>query len=858
MNVTKPRASGILTRTFEHDRRCWLVVSPIVVFSFDGFLGSETDLWNFASDTPTMTPLDRCMPKVGAEILLASKAFAPRGGSVPAVDVRVTLGPVDKRLRVVGDRVWDGARPSVPLPFTEMDIDATCAYGGEGFDENPKGKGYIRRFESAVGRSLPNVEDPREMITSPSQRARPAGFGPQDIASPDRRAKAGTYDGEWFKTQFPGLARDVDWSMFNVAPSDQQLPLLRGDEAFHCENLHPSKPTMGGRLPSVAARVFLQHVGTTALKEVPSRIDTVWLVPHHERGVVIFRALAEVREDDAADIGRILVALEDIADSKTVAHYEHVLRQRTTASDSRAGTPDDTDLLPLRVRVGNSSETGTRPVDPLKENMRRRTAAELRGVRERLAKHGLDPAKVAPPPTDPPMATGTPSVVDIDARIEAARKTAEAKKLEARQALEAICAKAGVKPPSVDQRSSGEPPDFSAARQIGHLANIVERARAKGIRNEQLESLVNNPSYLAKLLSVEAQLRRGYSITAQFLGPARRRSRAESEKSRAYVSAARASRQSLAKVDFTGTDFSGLDLSSVDFREALLDNADLSNCNLTGTILAGAVLAHADLRAADLSAANFHGANLGHTRLLGARAEKSDFSEAILVGADLTRTNCRGATFERADLATVVVSETDFENARLDGVSFSKTSLKGARFVHASMIGATLNDVDAVDVDFSDACLRGVSLVRVTADRAIFRRGMLEGARAAQGSSFNGACFEESNTRNANFRGAMLRDADFTRADTRRADFSEADLRGARFYRAVSNEARFVRSNLERASLVSANLMMAVLQKASLRGADFKGANLFRADLARVHVDDATSWKDAYLDQARVRPTVSP
>src|SRR5690348_15972802 len=139
-----------------------------------------------------------------------------------------------------------------------MPITWANAFGGAGYPQNPLGKGYAPiRDDRGEHHPLPNIEDPRRLISRPNERPAPMGFGPYDLTWPQRYAKIGTYDAKWLEERYPGFAADFDPSYFNTAPADQQIEgFFRGDESFTLENLHPEKPVIEGKLPGIKARIF--------------------------------------------------------------------------------------------------------------------------------------------------------------------------------------------------------------------------------------------------------------------------------------------------------------------------------------------------------------------------------------------------------------------------------------------------------------------------------------------------------------------------------------------------------------------------------------------------------------------------
>jgi hypothetical protein len=65
--------------------------------------------------------------KANTDVLVNAKAYAPAGRRVTSVDVEFSVGPIKKRLRVSGERVWEKSamgRPAMSSPerFDSMPI----------------------------------------------------------------------------------------------------------------------------------------------------------------------------------------------------------------------------------------------------------------------------------------------------------------------------------------------------------------------------------------------------------------------------------------------------------------------------------------------------------------------------------------------------------------------------------------------------------------------------------------------------------------------------------------------------------------------------------------------------------------
>ncbi len=875
MKVIKPQKLGVLTRTFEHGGRCHFTVSVLVFFPFDAphALLSEIDLWKFLpKELGQEGAVDDAMPKPHGEVLVTGRAFPVRSPQ-PACTVRVQIGAIDKTLRVVGDRVWGKDDiPTSPEPFTDLPLTYDRSFGGEGYPMNPTGRGAVS-LPGPRGpvRPLPNIEDPRHLVRSPKDRpVLPAGLGPYEFTWPQRFAKAGTYDTAWLKTRFPGLADDVDLTMFNTAPADQWLQgYFVGDERFVLEHLHPSRPVLEGRLPGVSTRVFVNRRTPSGerFSEVSTRLDTVRFFPHAERGVLVYRGVTQVAEDDADDVLQLVVACEDLGAPRAVSHYEDVFRARMDRQKGVLLALRDSDLMPP-ARDGDIPP----PAEPdplvaavateglLRQNLRRRAEREHEKLVERVQDAGLDPAvHVAPLPPEPPppdLENLTATVEQAQAQAAEARSEAENRKAQAEAQMREVCEQHGMdyeKLVAQAREGSGGPPKFSAETELAKLHALAEQSRAAGGTSPELEALAADPTLAQRLREGEQKLRESYRRFAQYFPAAARLTGDASTRLREEVLRAIAAGESLAGRDLTGVDLTDCNLSGADFHDALMESAVLAYCDLRNANLSGAVLARADISYARLHGTNLEGANLGgarlchswlggSTRLAGATLAKADISHAVLTGADLTGADFLEAVFIGANLADVVAPKVLFYKPDFTGVIFARADLGGATVIEAKLTGT----------DFTNAKLEGAVFVTAVGERPVFHEAWLKNLRVVQDSSLEHADFRGAVLTSANLRGTLLSGSDFTAASLRGVDFSNCKLSAARFVGADAREARFVRADLTDAVFTHADLLSADFQKARLGGADFSSASLYRADLARARMDDRTKLDGANVKHVRV------
>jgi hypothetical protein len=206
---------------------------------------------------------DFVLTKATTDVTVLGHACAPGGRPVTGMEAGFAVGPVQKVLRITGDRVWTRAGISAPEPFTKMPlvyerafggVDANSAHPEKDWDwRNPVGTGFAVSRENVAGVALPNIEYPDDVVRSWKDRPRPAGFGPIPGHWQPRAAFAGTYDDAWMKSRQPLLPDDFDDRFFQSAPQDQQAKaFLRGGEPVVLVGLTPD-----GELRFTLPKVFL-------------------------------------------------------------------------------------------------------------------------------------------------------------------------------------------------------------------------------------------------------------------------------------------------------------------------------------------------------------------------------------------------------------------------------------------------------------------------------------------------------------------------------------------------------------------------------------------------------------------------
>ena len=913
MKTIKPQRLSLLTRTYEFEGKFYLAANTMAFISFEQprRLLSEQSMWKFAATALGKDSiLDMGMPKQHGEFVVYGKCHAPAGKTVTGALVRAKVGTLEKSLAVIGKRVWErtglGLQASKPGAFSAIDLSYANAFGGEGFANNPVGKG-MRPADDTQPHFLPHIELPDSPVVFIDDRPQPAGFAPLDFTWPQRMSKAGTYDDAWLKTRFPGYAADMDWSIFNTAQPDQWLPdFFSGDESFEIAGMHPEKPVVQGRLPACAVRCFVTQQGDASLtmREVPTRAETLVLFPGSERAIVMFRGVTEVSTDDGADIAHILVGAEDMATRKPLAHYQSVLHARLDKKNGAIHSLIDEPLLPdmpASTSKGdaldlNEMDALVRPKMLLRKNLLVRAQTMLDDSKQLLVKSradliathvsagmpppdltGIDNAlaiTIAPDP-EPPRLEELPELkVKLQKLLEDAKAEAMAKKAEAEAGLRKTCIEQKLDFDKImaDAKTQGSgPPKPMLDKVMSQLRNTADDLKTQGVTSPELDKQLADKSLPVKLAEGDAALMKMYRDFSHVYPAVGAYSDDDNAKARDEVVQGTTRGETFAGRDFSGADFSGLKLAAANFAGALLEGVNFSGADLTGADLSTAVLARSIFTEATLTKANFSGANLGFAKLAGVDASAANFASAKLAGADMSRINLRDADLSKCDLMGARLAGADFSGVNAPEVKFIQVDLvpapdskpdmeglpelpmAGIKFVGAKLNKAMFLNCRMDDADFSGACLDGVVFLTAQGSRVNFSGASLVGFCAVKDCKLQRANFTGANLQKANFRGTDLHLSVFTKATLADADLSECVLTSVNAKSATATNLQLVKAKLAGSDFSGANLQQVNLQKADMKGTLFFGTNLYMADFLRASHDNSTVFERANIKKTLLK-----
>jgi uncharacterized protein YjbI with pentapeptide repeats len=686
--------------------------------------------------------------KPKTDLLLRATCYPEGGRSAREVTARFAVGRWSKSIRVFGPRAWTeipGDPISQPVPFATMPLVFENAFGGPGYAKNPVGKGFGTP-------QLPNLEDPACPIRSKRDRPEPACFGPTNPGWPQRRSKLGTeYGKEWKKTRAPFYAADFDWTYFNAAPADQQLPgYLRGDEELAFDFLHPKAAHFTTRLPGLRVRAFVRHVDGKTL-EVPMNMDTLAADLEEEKLVLLWRGLTPVKDDDFDDVRTLFVAVEPLDRPEPESHYVAQL--------------DAFEKNPLSIDEYLTPETKARIEEAKK------LAEE---AKQRAALPRPEPAK------DPMDRIG--ALMDAHARgLPEAQRTQMAQVLDK---VTALMAQSKANAGGVGK--TGVPAAAGSWEPV--LTDLLERSRAqmvaRGLPVERIDE--------AKARLAAAKAKR--DAVQATIASAPKAARGGGDPTIPGPGA-----------NLMGRDFTGADLHGANLERALLRGAKLARANL-----AGAVLRRADLSETDLASANIAGADLSQAILMGTCAHGACFDGATLKQTVFARADLTEASFVHAQGDMAIFTEAKLADATLRGAQLHKAvflqaaldrvDASGARLSACTFIEASCGQLRMIATYLEKTTFLNCDLSGAVMDRARGERNSFQGSRLL-GASVSHArlpfsFFLRAVLDDARFFAADLEESRFDRASLARTQLVDSDLLRASFGRAKLAETSFVGSNL--------------------------------------------------------------
>ncbi len=801
----------------------------------------EGEFWQPVKELDAVS-FDLGRPKPAGEFLLAGDCYAPNNQSTLACPVKTKVGGIQKNLLVIGDRWWTGKdRSTFPVPFKRMELGWERSFGGLPGYDNPTGRGRVpvRCPDGRRRKPLPNIQRPERLLDFSSELQRPVGFGPEGLDWPSRRALVGSLDENWLARRWPMPPADASPQLFHMAPPDQRFScFLQGDEPVVLHNMHPEHARIESQLPGRRCRCFLGNYSNHAADaehtfvEMQCRLDTLWLFPGHETGILIWRAGLDKLPKWNTDGYYLAATPEPLAEPPEEARscYAALIGLADAVAEEIPVDEPEPDSLPKTEEAVAEAKDAAPKFDPIADAIAEKTAVAKTKLTPLLAAFGISADEllgqsVAAVQADKGAKPLTP------ARL-AQRSAHLHKKLDTMLMRTGLSAK-DLQPDSRVPATKSTPKNKSA-----RIATAIAAMKSYGIDDEAL---------FGEMRALEQQADPSGSPDQQKNKPDTLGSNLPliAVMTREEVVAAHACGNSLAGLNLSGLDLSGLVLDRADFRGAILEGVNFSKTSLQGADCSGSLLNRADCSNAVLTGSNLKdcvatvmlaiGADFSQADLRKARFDKSDFSQACLTevkgiragfdtcmlteadvrkadlqqasfkGADLTAIRCTEADLGRANFNRALLDRADFRSSNLEGAWFAEAEGQDVVFCKARLSRSKCNNTSLYNADFSEAEMVQLAWSESIFPDACLRHGMLDRA--------------------------MLTNCDFCRADfsrtsLRQTNLMHSDLRQTSLYKTNAFKARFRHARLEGSNCCDANFYGADLYKAALRNTLLNGTNL--------------------------------
>ncbi|MFZ6675473.1 DUF2169 domain-containing protein [Undibacterium sp. Xuan67W] len=874
MKIIKPLTLGVLHKPYQMGGRNFFVVSALGFFRLgavnERFL-SESLQWPFVtSSLPKGQPLDEVMPKQHAEVIVLGNAYTP--GGQPCTELLVQLCMTDvsgtpsinKCLRITGNRNWSSSifsttHSSRATPFSAMPLDYEHAFGGSGHPENPLGRGYAGGRLSALFKrksgAMPNISHINEPDYSPWQQRTPAGLGPQNITWAPRNKKLGTYNQAWLDHDAPGLARDIDWSVFNLAPPDQRAKgFFQGGENYCLHHLHPKKTQIEGKLPQFQARAFIQKIGQfgQTVSEVAMQMDTVWFLPEYELGIVVYHGQVEVQDSDALDVTSLMVAYEHSDTPKSLAHYQMVMALRLDPATAALHVFNESQLA-----ADYSPEEKVRRC----ESQKQAENVDLAKRQEQLdladAQFWLDQGSAPPPGYVVPRATPqefglvttelvTEGDFDLAKTLEHANEICVSAEQQGQAALQKVAQielvtrsavstneliAAAIERGALPAYDLLVPDETGFDPQTATLSSALDAARTKGAFDDS----ATYAEAMAAVKKMSAQRREVRRASPTVTCPDLPLLPEVSLKLGVQIRQWKQEGICLAGRDLAGANLVGIDFSGADLRQIMLEEADLRDAKFVGANLQGAVLTGATLDSADFSHANLADANLSGSRGLSIRFQNTDLSRAQALSASWPKANLQAANLDK-----LLAVKLDLSGSVLNDASANQALLLEANADDSQWLRATLNQTVMLRAslkraDFSSAYLNKTVLIEAQMQASLWNNSRWDKLQATGNkTNWTNAILQGVQAKECGLHSAIFSQADLRGAQFLRCDFGQCDMHAAKMDDGIFSYSLFLQTNLRCASIQRADFFQALCRKT-----DFCGANLSNTSFSQCELTDS-------------------
>ncbi|SFC18891.1 hypothetical protein SAMN05660443_1801 [Marinospirillum celere] len=897
MQIIKPLQLSCLTRPLTYQGSHYLVISALYPFDLEDPSQEilEQEMWLRATEVQEALILDAGFPKPFAEFLVYGSAFSPNSRPVRQLEASIQVGSLTKQLLVQGESYWQGLpgfeTPSQPFAFTQMPLTAESSYGGEGFIENPAGKGHtkINTPEREERYPFPSVQLVQSPQTRPGASIKPAYTGAMDWMHPKRQALAGSYGEPYQTNAMPGLPDDFDWTFFQEALPDQrfsskELPL--GCD-YQLINLHPDLSYLTGKVPNWQTKLVVSQQEKEPICET-LHPETLLLLPAQKLGIVVYRNLIKVARDDGKDVTELLLALEDKQQPKPADHYLKQLHLRQDSENDWLYLLNTQPLLPeglicgfkQMMEAGEITADASGAVDNT-EAFAERKAQEVETEKERLLSQLPDNFRPEEPVVEPhPLKE---EINKLEENLKKALPEKENGDLDIQKVdlslLDKLDADLDNIAKKVDKESTAalvaelkkllDNPLLESQHEIiqSKLSKLLDeeeaplwpRADLRSTLNELKESLANQEAYLnqnterfSEYRDLAPDIQKLEEATKEVKELEQSLETTELEILELYRQVAerspkgtlglteeelRLKREAVLTALKEGQPLPTRDLADLDLSYQNLEGADLENCymegvNLEGTRLRGAnlkgtVLVYSTLEKTDFTEANLQDANLGSSHISNAFFDAANLNSANFNLSRVHKTSFKQSSLKESQWMETEVSQSNFTECLFTDLALIEPHFINCDFSNTRFEDCSLIDGQLPDCQFNQANLEGMVFVNCNLESGCFDHAQMDNVRFMAECSLQNSSFLHASLLMASFREAHLEGSRFNHANMNASDFEEASAKGCCFDSCQWSQANLYDCNLSRSSVRKVNLSESTLTHADLSQVDFTGSNLY-------------------------------
>lgn len=824
MKTFRDKPHSVITFNYHHQGKTHLAITIMAMFSFtkkNEFL-RYAEFWKVVKKSFHSSQgdfLDLYLPKKRAEYLVMGSCYSYDNTTRQSV-VKVTLDNMQKELVVYGERHWSEMasehHPSRPACFTRVPVTAHNAYGGPGHPVNPDGEGIISHSDTLNTVKLPQVELPGKLIKETNDTAYPALLLPLSPTCQYQINKLGTFNQDWLLNESPYYPADIDWSYFNRAAADQQRDqYFKGDELFSFTNMHPEQPLINSQLPGMRVRCFFKRMNDTDLNELKLQLDTIWLLPDEEKGILIWHGLIDTQDIAANDLDYIYTVSELMSEPpKDIDHYIKVRNKKSNKSSAVQAAE-----APAEIKTPPSYQDSLVPL-PL-------PSIQNQQLQKQNSQRNLEALKqqiINSPLSEQEQQIAIKKLEYLKQQMEQLDKTSNALLFRSRHV----------------NQSSFTREDIIAGYQ-----------KKKSFLDENLAGIDLSDLDLS-----------GINLSGCNLS--------HCNLTRTHLNYANLSQTTFIESTFSETMLIGANgsntlirnavLKKTNFQECQLPYALIENCSIEESNFSMAFLNYAKFKKCQSTASLFVGLKANFMVITECSFEQCNFSEARLKLAHITQGSWININLTKADLSQAIWDQSTLSNVIAARVIAPNLSMKDCTIDHAILDECQLDRLSfkgtrISNSTFTKSSLPGINLQNAQLMQINFQHCVISNIRANHGTKIFESTFEHCTLSNAAFLGGHYEKVAITASDLHASQLINTTWKHSNFSQCHAKKLRMVNCTIDSCAYGDINFFQGIFHSSSFSDSTFNHCNLYSVGFIDCQRQRVTI-KDCLVKNASVEPVI--